>query len=217
MPDLLIDKLKERVERLRRIHRHALEAFHAYEEILEYRNRLTLGAEVAHQHAEDIGRYKGFMVPVERGLNMKLHIELAKLLVAYPDALHIPKLISFAKQSQRQILASSSEVDIDGNAYVGLTTAEWQALEEKLVVVQPAVLRLKTVRDKQVAHENLNHPEEYDYNTYENLIELIQLCENILNTISVKFYGNIAELRNYKAQIINDTRALLRLISDSHT
>ncbi len=214
MSDLLIDKLKERVERLRRIHRHALEAFHVYEEIQEYRNSLTLGVDLARQHAQDIGRYKGFMVPAERGLNMKLHIELAKLLVAYPDALHIPKLISFAKQSQRQILASSTETDIDGHPYPGLSEDEWQAMEDELESSQPEILRLKTVRDKQVAHENLNHPNEYDYNTYENLANLIEMSERFLNKISVRFYGNTALNSNYKAQVINDTRSLLRHISN---
>jgi hypothetical protein len=87
-------------------------------------------------------------------------------------------------------------------------------MEDELESSQPEILRLKTVRDKQVAHENLNHPEEYDYNTYENLANLIEMSERFLNKISVRFYGNTALNSNYKAQVINDTRSLLRHISN---
>ena len=215
MPTLLIDKLKDRVERLRKIHRYAMEAFHAYEEIQEYRNTLTFGPDVAKQHANDIGKFKGFMVPAERGLSMKLHIELAKLFVPYRNGLHIPKLISFAKESQAQILASSNERDYKGEEYPGLTASEWQELEQELAEAQPKITRLKTVRDKQVAHENLTHPDEYDYNSYEDFSILIGLSEKILNKIPTGFYGEMAWNNLYRDQVINDTRALLAHISSA--
>lgn len=208
-----IEILKDRINRLRTIYLYALEAFHAYEQIQEYRNTGALELVVAQQHALDIGAYKGFMVPAERGLNMKLHIELAKLFIPYKGGLHLPKLVSFAKYSQVKILASSDARDIKGCPYQGLSEGEWLELESELECVSSLVKRLKVIRDKQVAHENINHPETYSYNTYDDLSSLIDLSGKILNKISIGFYGNSTWTELYREQVIDDTVSLLHLLS----
>lgn len=212
MPSLL-DILKNRIERLRLVHRAAMGAFHAYEQIQEYRNPITHSQTIAAQHAQDLGRYKGFMNSAEQALLMRMHIELAKLFDENPDALHIPKLVNATKASQTIILRDPANVDASGNPYPGLSNTEWREIENELAQAAPVIKLLKQTRNKEVAHLNLSARNNPTYNTYSDFIDLLELSEKILNKISGSFYGNTAYFGVLKNQIIDDSKALFELIS----
>ena len=98
--------LKERVERLRRIHLKAIGSFNAFEQLKEFRAPNLIGKELAGLHAQAIGTYKGFFNIAENALNTELHIAVAKLYDSHKDALHIEKLVNYAEQNQASITTS---------------------------------------------------------------------------------------------------------------
>ncbi len=216
--------LKERVERLRRIHLKALASFNAYEQIQEFRApNVVGGAELAQKHAEAIGVYKGFFNTAEHALNTELHIDVAKLFDSHKDALHIERLVNYAAQNRNKISAkglaslgedeeSSSEL---ASVYEGLKRNDLLSIKSDLDAAKDKIKRLKDVRDKEVAHINLKKPEELDYLSYQEFVELIELSEKILNTVSSKIYSDVVWFEPYKNQVVNDTKSLLRLVAES--
>jgi hypothetical protein len=215
--------LKERVERLRKIHLRALASFNAFEQIQEYRAPNLIGKELAHKHAEAIGVYKGFFNTVEHALNTELHIAVAKLFDSHKDALHIEKLVNYAEQNQA-VLTAAQQTDLDDDTgysselakvYEGLNHKELVGIKADLGTVHDKITRLKTVRDKEVAHINVKKPEELKYLTYQEFVELISLSERILNLVSKKLYGDVAWFDNYRDQVIEDTKSLLALVGKS--
>src|ERR1700687_818762 len=91
-----IEVLKERVERLRRLHLRALGALSALEEMLKFIAPNIVGDERARQNAQAIGVYKGHLNVTRNALNTELHLALAKIYDDHKDALHIVKLINYA-------------------------------------------------------------------------------------------------------------------------
>lgn len=213
--------LKNRVERLRRIHLKALASFNAFEQIQEYRAPNLIGQELAHLHAQAIGAYKGFLNTAENALNTELHLAVAKLFDSHKDALHIEKLVNYAEQNQAKLTAAQQAALDDGEAsselakvYEGLSRDDLLQIKSDLAAAKDKIERLKTVRDKKVAHENLDEPE-LPYLSYQEFVELVELSEKILNLVSKRLYGDIAWFGQYKEQVVEDTKSLLRLVSKS--
>lgn len=215
--------LKERVERLRRIHLKALAAFNAFEQMQEYRAPNIYGEEIAHRHAEALGMYKGFFNTVQNALNTELHISIAKLFDSHKDALHIEKLVNYAEQNQT-VLTSAQKAELDeeadyaeelSDAYEGLSKGELLAIRSDLYNSQRVIARLKDIRDKEVAHINIKTPEVLGYLTYGELSDLISLSEKILNLVSKKIYGDIAIFDPYKDTVVGDSKALFELVDST--
>lgn len=215
--------LKERVERLRRIYLKAIAAFNAFEQIQEYRASNLHGKELAHKHAQAMGVYKGFFNTAENALNTELHIALAKLFDSHKSALHIEKLVNYAEQNQTKLTATQ-QAELDDNAsysselatvYAGLQRDELLEIRDELKSAEDKIARLKMVRDKEVAHINIKKPDDLKYLTYQEFVELIELSEKILNLVSKKFYGDVAWFEPYKERVVEDSKALLRLVGKS--
>lgn len=215
--------LKERVERLRRIHLKALGSFNAFEQLQEFRAPNLIGKELAHKHAQALGVYKGFFNVAENALNTELHIAVAKLFDSHKDALHIEKLVNYAEQNQHTITASQqANLDEDkeysselAKMYEGLSREDLLTIKNELKAAKDKIARLKDVRDKEVAHVDIKMPEELTYLTYQEFADLIELSEKILNLASKKLYSDIAWFEPYKEQVIEGSQALLRLIAKS--
>jgi hypothetical protein len=214
--------LKERIERLRKIHLKAIASFNAFEQLQEFRAPNLIGKELAQKHAEAVGTYKGFFNTAENALNTELHISVAKLFDSHRDALHIEKLVNYAEQNQDAISASqqaglnedteySNEL---AKVYAGLNHDDLLKIKIDLDAAKDKIARLKEVRDKQVAHEDIKKPE-LKYLTYEEFVELIELSEKILNLVSHKVYSDVAYFVPYKEQVVEDSKSLLRLVAKS--
>ena len=215
--------LKERIERLRRIHLQAMSSFCIYEELQEYRAPNIQGQELAQLHAQAVGVYRGFFNIVEKALNTELHLSVAKLFDSHKDALHIERLVNYAEQNQT-ILTNAQKADLDeddnysselATVYEGLSRSDLLEIRDKLAVAEDKINRLKIVRDKEVAHINISTPE-IKYLTYEEFAELIDLSEKILNLVSRKIYGDVAWFEPYKDEVTEGTQGLLRLVEKSY-
>lgn len=215
--------LKERVERLRKIHLKAIGSFNVFEQLQEFRAPNLIGNELAHKHAEAIGVYKGFFNTAEHALNTEMHIAVAKLYDSHKDALHIEKLVNYAEQNQSELTASQkAELDEDSTysselatVYEGLNRDDLLAIKTDLEAAKDKIERLKEVRDKEVAHINIKKPAKLKYLTYQEFVELIELSDKILNLVSQKLYSDVAYFVPYKEQVVEDTKSLLRLIAKS--
>ncbi len=215
--------LKERIERLRKIHLKAIGAFNAFEQLQEFRAPNLIGEELAHKHAQAVGVYKGFFNVAENALNTELHIAVAKLFDSHKDALHIEKLVNYAEQNQRTISArQQASLDEDAEysselakVYEGLSRDDLLEIKSSLESAGDKIARLKDVRDKEVAHVDVKKQENLKYLTYEEFAELIELSKKILNLISKKLYGDIAWFELYKEQVVEGSQLLLRLVAKS--
>lgn len=215
--------LKERVERLRRIHLKAIGSFNAFEQLQEFRAPNLIGKELAQKHAEALGTYKGFFNIAENALNTELHIAVAKLFDSHKDALHIEKLVNYAEQNQSTITASQqANLDEDkeysselAKVYEGLSREDLLTIKNELEAAKDKIARLKDVRDKEVAHVDIKKPEQLKYLTYQEFVELIELSEKILNLVSKRLYGDVAWFEPYKEQVIEGSQSLLRLVAKS--
>lgn len=212
--------LKERVERLRKIHLKAIASFHAFEVLQEYRATNIHGAELAGLRAQAVASYKGFFNTAQDALNTELHIAVAKLFDSHKDALHIDKLVNFAEANQTKITASQgAALDEDSavtteitRVYPGLDKNDLMGIKNDLDNAREKIARLKNVRDQEVAHINLSQPKTLSYLTYEEFVELISLSEKIVNLISKRLYGDIALFGPYIKQVVGDTQSLLNLV-----
>jgi hypothetical protein len=215
--------LKERIERLRRIHLKALGAFNVFEQLQEYRAPNLLGKELAQKQAQAVGSYKGFFNIVENALNTELHITVAKLFDSHKDALHVEKLVNYAEQNQSIITSMQQESLDDDNefsselakVYEGLNRNDLLRIKKLLDADKGKIERLKIIRDKKVAHEDIRGAAEIKYLTYQEFAELIELSETILNLVSKRIYGDIAWFEPYKGQVVEDAKSLLRLVGKS--
>ena len=214
---------KERVEKLRSLHRKALASYHIFETLQEFRAPNLIGKELAHKHAQSLGAYKGFFNIVVNALNTEMHIAVAKLFDSHKDALHIEKLVNYAEQNQKQLTAAQT-AQLDSNngyskelakVYEGLKREDLLSIKSDLEAAKDKIERLKVIRDKQVAHTDIKEKEDLTYLTYEEFADLIQLSEKILNLVSVRLYGNTAWNEIYKNQVLDDTKALLDLVDKS--
>jgi hypothetical protein len=104
-----IEVLKERVERLRRLHLRALGALSALEEMLKFTAPNIVGDERARQNAQAMGVYKGYLNVTRNALNTELHLALAKIYDDHKDALHIVKLINYAVGNKKSLTAKNDD------------------------------------------------------------------------------------------------------------
>lgn len=210
------------MDRLRSLHLEARSSFNIYEKLQEFRAPNVVGGnDLAHLHAQALGTYRGFFNIVEHALDTEVHIATAKLYDSHKDALHIEKLVNYATHNQK-ILTKPQVDDLDkseatsneiAKAYEGMDKTVLKQIKQGLDDMSDAIERLKTVRDKKVAHIDWNETEEIKYLTYQEFHDLIMLSERILNTVSVKIYGDSALFDPYQEEVSIHTESLLELVA----
>jgi hypothetical protein len=215
-----IEILQERVERLRKLHLQALASYHALEEMLKFTAPNIVGKDQAHHNAQAAGRYAGFFNVARHALNTELHISLAKIYDDHKDALHIVKLLNYTEGNKKALLRTYKESLENPDAtqeladiYEGLTDKDRLEIAANLEEASDKIRKLKTIRDKIVAHEDLKGSEGIEAVSYKDLDDLIELHDKIINTISRKYYGNAALFSPYRDQVIIETQGFLELIA----
>jgi hypothetical protein len=218
-----LEVLKERVERLRKLHVRALGSYHALEEMLKFTAPNIVGQDQSHSNAQAARRYAGFFNTARHALSTEVHISLAKIYDDHKDALHIVKLFNYAVGNKKALTSTYKKTLDDPDAaeelaevYEGLTAEDRQNISNDLDAASDKVRRLKTIRDKIVAHEDLEGPEGIETLSFQDLSDLIDLHDKIINTISRKYYGNAALFEPYKDQVITESQGLLQLIADDY-
>ena len=215
-------ELHRRILKLRSVHLRALASFNAFEQIQIMRAPNVVGRENAARNARAMGAYKGFFNTAEKALNLEFLISLAKLFDNHKDALHIDKLVNFAEQNQRSFTAEDFAEYNEGriylaelkDAYEGMKREDLLEVKNELANVEEITAKLKIMRDKLLAHIELNEPV-LDEITYEEIAMLINTSERILNLVSSKVNHDTAYFGAYQEQVIEDTRRLIGLVRKS--
>jgi hypothetical protein len=218
-----LDVLKKRVERLRALHLKALGSYHALDEMLKFTAPNVVGQTEAHLNAQAAGRYAGFYNTAHQALITEAHISLAKIFDDHKDALHITKIFKYAVGNKKGLI-SKHEAELEdpqaaeelGEVYEGLSSKDQGEIESDLKQADDKIKRLKAIRDRKVAHEDLRGLDSLDSVSFQDLSDLIALSEKTLNTISRTFYGNAAMFAPYRDQVVEETRAMLQLLRDDY-
>lgn len=218
-----LDVLKERVERLRKLHFGALGSYHALVQMKQFLAPNIVGEDQAPKNAEALGRYKGYFSVASRALATDMYISIGKIYDTHKDALHIVRLVNYAASNNRALTAADKKPLDDPDAatelsdvYEGLTAEEREDISKDLAAADDKIKRLKTIRDKIIAHEDLKGRDGIEDLSYDELSDLLKLSEKILNTISCKYYRNTVLFSFYRDDVIGDSQNLFRLIADDY-
>ena len=215
--------LKERVNRLRKLHLRALGSYHALEQMLKFTAPNIVGKDQADKNAQAFERYAGYLMVARHALETEAHLSLAKIYDDHKDALHIVKLLNYVDGNKKKLTTYKKLLDDPAGAqeladvYEGLTAKERQRISKDLDAASDKIRRLKDIRDKIVAHEDLKAPEGgIEGVSYQDLSDLIDLHEKIINTISGKHYGETMFSGPYRDDVIAHSQSLLSLIADDY-
>jgi len=213
--------LRERIEELRKAHVRAYQYFYAYDKINELRAPNLVGQKKAKNNADAIGLYKGFLNPSVTALMTGFYVELAKIYDSHDDALHLNKLIDYAEANQKHLtVVDFKELNEDRpfmeelvEKYEGLKNKDLLEIRRNLDEHKDKIQRLKTIRDKHIAHLDLNRKGIKDL-TYEEIEQLIILAHDILNVFSQKLDHVTSDYGVIKRQVIEDTENLVKLMGE---
>jgi hypothetical protein len=183
------------IDDLRHRYYKTLSAFYAYEGLRETKATNILGQEKAEQNVKTINRYKEFFMPAEEALRVYFFIELAKLFDASNQSLHIDKIINFTESNLKHLTVDAlrehnTEQDREflnnlTGEYRGMAHADLIEIRDLLEKHSESLERLRTYRDKWLAHEDIKKPALPNITGIE-LHALFQVLKKILNTLTSK-------------------------------
>jgi hypothetical protein len=212
-------ELKRRIDKLRSAHLRAFQYFYAYDTISELRAPNLIGEEEAHNNAEAIGLYKGFMNPSHTGLMTGFYVELAKVFDFHKDAIHLNKLLNYAEQNQKKLNVDAFAEFNEGRLYIeelkqkyeGMKRDDLLKVKSMLDDAQNKIERLKNIRDKQVVHIDVDDSDIKPL-TYEEIESLLLLSHEVLNIFSAKTNHETSDYQLIKQQVVDDTKELVALM-----
>ncbi|GAA2427604.1 AbiU2 domain-containing protein [Mycolicibacterium llatzerense] len=215
-----LDELKRRVERIRGQLLNALGAYDAYVELVRFTAPNVVGAERAQRNAQALGMYKGFMMVARNALHTEMQLPLARIFDSHKDALQLRKLINWISRHRENLTSSEVEnaADSDEPAHIpeGLTQNDLDEILAKLAAAGDKISRLKDVRDKVLAHDDKVGPDGVEWLSYDDFAELLNLLDEILNTISRKAYGETTIYDWYRDDVKKDSQRLFELIAGEY-
>ena len=183
------------IDDLRHRYYKTLSAFYAYEGLREAKATNILGQTEAEENVKVINRYKDFFMPAEEALRVYFFLELAKLFDASNQSLHIDKIVNFTESNLKHLTvdAFNEHNTEQGREFLNSLTEEYKGvahadlieIRNLLEAHSESLERLRTYRDKWLAHEDIKKPELPDITGIE-LRALFQVLEKILNTLTSK-------------------------------
>jgi len=185
--------LMAHIKRMQSRYFHALCAFYAYEGMREIAAPNIVGKSEAGENVKTMGRYKNFFVIAQEALQQYFFLELGKLFDASNQSLHINKVINFTENNlkkltvdafkafnqDRQLLKELTE------RYKGVERSDLVAIKDLLDKQKSTIVKLKTYRDRWVAHDDAKKPQRPVISAQE-IKDLFNILKKILNTISDK-------------------------------
>lgn len=187
------ETLMERINELRSGYYRALSSFHTYEALREAKAPNIHGQSEAEANVAVMNTFRNFFIPAEEALRVYFFIELAKLFDASDQSLHINKVVNFTESNMKHLTvdafkeynADQSREFLDSlvREYKGVDHSTLKEIRESLSEHSIALEKLKTYRDKWLAHNDINKPELPDI-TGEELHALFGLLAKILNSLT---------------------------------
>lgn len=224
-----------KIEKLRSEALRAAASFRAFEVIQEKRAPNIIGQADAERNAKAMGDYKGLFNIAEHALNTEFLVSLAKLYDTHRDGTSIPKLINYIRSNLNNLQLkdfiehNKTRPDIEERKldYVGISNNDLVEIESTLDGLSPQIEKLKNLRDKRIAHlevESVSLIQEEgpkvlksssstveDLN-YGEIHSLIETAYEVLNKISSLLNRDLAEFGPYKETVTNDSEQLVELV-----
>lgn len=189
------ETLVKYIDELRSRYYKALSAFYAYEGLREIGNPDIQGTSRAEENVGIVNAYKNFFLPAKEALRVYFFLELAKLFDASNQSLHIDKVVNFSENNLRLLTVEAfKEHNVkQGREFLNNLTDEYKGIDyshlveirDLIKIHQSTIEKLKTYRDKWLAHDDINKPELPDITGIE-LHELFELVGKILNALTSK-------------------------------
>lgn len=187
--------LMEYINELRSGYYKALSAFYAYEALREAKAINIHGQSKAEANVVVLNTFKNFFLPAEEALRVYFFLELAKLFDASDQSLHINKVVNFTESNVRDLNVDAFKeynseqprafLDDLVNEYKGVAHDDLTEIRDLLKTHDDALEKLKTYRDKWLAHNDINKPDLPDI-TGEEIRALFDVLAKILNSLTSK-------------------------------
>lgn len=181
------------IDKLRHRYYKTICAFYAYEGLREAKALNILCIPEAEANVKIINDYKNFFSSAEEALRVYFFIELAKLFDASNQSLHINKVVNFTESNLEHLTveAFKEHNTEQGREFLNNLTEEYKGvahtdlveIREALEAHSEALGKLRTYRDKWLAHEDINKPKLPDI-TGTELHSLFEVLAKILNSLT---------------------------------
>lgn len=146
---------------------HALSAFYAYEALCEEIAPNIVGSETAKENSDILNTFKEFFTPAKEALRVYFFIELAKIFDTSKDSLQINKIINLTESKIKNLtIQEFTDYNQDRElinelirGYKGISSEDLKMMKELLSKHKEIFNKLKTYRDKWLAHADIEKPE----------------------------------------------------------
>lgn len=226
----------KKVTKLRTELFRAHSSFRAFEAIQEMRAPNVIGETDAERNAKSIGDYKGFFNVAEHSLNTEFLVALGKLYDSHRQSTSIPKLINYIRANINHLtiddfsnhFKDSPDLEYRKSDYVGVKEKDLKQAEKIISELSTSIEKLKTLRDKRIAHLEIKSIEELQLEvepkelkpedtkiedlTFGEILELIEKADQILNKLSSLIYKDVAWFEPLKDTVTNDSEQLIQLV-----
>lgn len=210
--------LMEYIEKLKERYFNVLQAFYAYEGMTENVASTLLGEKEARANADIIIKYRYFFQPAREALRVYFFIELAKLFDASDEALHITKVVNFTESNIKRLNVDAFQEHNSGQGrefleqlvmeYQGVAHSDFIEIRDSLNKHQMSLEKLKTYRNKWLAHDEIHKPELPNL-TDDEILALFEVIARILNTLSDRLNYQVTMWDHIKRNVKHHTKLVV--------
>lgn len=210
------NKLVSYIEVAKKRYFFALSMFYAYEGLCDQLAPNIVGDKMANENVKIFRDFNNFLSPSKEALRVYFFLELAKLFDAADGSLHITKIVNYTQSNIAKLTAADfAEYDQD-REFVDILVADYQGISrEDLLVIkkeledhQGIIEKIKTYRDKFLAHDDIKKPEIEI--TGEEIRAVLNLLEKVLNLFS----SRLISTTSIYDHIEDDTKAQISTFVD---
>lgn len=211
-------KLHERHEMLSRLHSNAVMAFSVVKALQKLKAPNIVGKDEAVGNLSAMNRYKGAFTPFEAMAGYMLYMTLARIFVSHKDALYLRRLVDYAEQNKKHLTAQDFRefqedreyIDELSIAYKGFDREDLIHIKALFLEIEPIIEKLKVIRDKRLAHIDLQSTSETAI-SHADTKKLLRLSEEVLNMLTQRHFHSMAAYDAIERQTIGDVMGLIHL------
>jgi len=180
-----------------------------------------VGEEMATENVKTINRFNSFFLTTMNALNSDFFIYLAKILDKHNDEpISIWFLLKYIKNHKDKFtIADIKEFNKDNPSleilikrHEGITDSDIQKIDNKLKELESEHLKIKTIRDKYLVHEDKIKPSTYI--TEDEIMKVFNLIAEILDIFSLKTNGSCTTYKKIKDDCKTDINTLVKQLKE---
>lgn len=214
-------KLMAYIDELRSAYCATLSAFYTYKALREATDPDVNEASRATENGAIMSTFTSFFTPTKEALRVYFFIELAKLFDSSNQSLHIEKVINFTESNIKHMTVDAFEeynskqprafLDELVKAYRGISHADLVEIRNLLSAHSASLEKLRTYRDKWLAHNDIKKPDLPTINEDE-LRSLFAILEKILNVLTSNLNGSSSTWSHIERNAQDHTHMVLNYL-----